>query len=486
LSFQQLGFVFLIFLGISALLYWLTYGEGIIGFGRLFRALGAALFISAFLATAAIFFILLFRIDPVPYMRQTGYYLGLTQLVYFEDIVPPNLADSLAVVNVQRLDTDGDDYEEWVVHYKYDVAGGTSPIKIMVYDNDRGDPPIVFGYSLLAPDREYLGEKTVTLELKQIINNGQNGAEGPAEIVARGEGNTELTIFRFNQNSEDWQPPTDDPRRYQPIGSFRGSGGVNLADSGGRVTVKDRNGMERSQLAIRSIYELQESNTYFESSVSTQLAPPVIQTIDFFNGPPADILNTDFPEKIVLAFYTSTCGSKDGTLCRNRTETAANWKPEDFLLGYDPNTATDTACSSTNAVPSDQKYDACREFQRGIPGYFGLTSLSGNRNILVKNLQYYPQLEQSSSQSSYTGAVPQGNCVVVKLAGSGVVNNGEPPAFQMSFAKGQWKIARRIPLEQCIIETGIPSEPVPSPTPTPPFQSTPTPAATQVPPAAMQ
>ena len=478
----DLVIVFLVFLFLTGFLLLVRTQGNVLGGVNLGHVFLDFLLIPALLGVVASFMLLVFRIDPIPLIRAASYRLSLEQNVSYADAIPPNLADNLEVSNVERIDTDSDGFSEWVVSYKFDVRGVWDPIQVVVYDNDRGNPPILFPYRLRPPSRDYLGEGGVSLELTQIIP-GENASEdedaSPKEILVRG--GQELTIFRYEQNSKEWEPPTDDPLRYQPIGFFRGSGGVGFDGETKNVTVHERDGFERSQLVMRRVYEFKPAtNSYFESTTSTKLAPPIVETIDFFPGPPDDILDTEFPEKIVLAFYASTCGSQDNTLCRNKRGI-----PEDYLLGYSPDAERNDVCSrSRSEVPADEKYDACREFQRENPGYFGLSSFNNMQKIWVKSLSYFPQLEETSSRSVYTGAQPQGNCVVIDLVGPDFLGEAEDArAFQMSFSDGRWKIARRIELGQCLTEAGRPYTPSLEPAAAPELGPAPAPAATQVPPS---
>jgi hypothetical protein len=139
----------------------------------------------------------------------------------------------------------------------FDKRATNSPIMGAVYDNDRGNPPVIFPYQLRAPDRNYLSEQqtfgpTLTVQDLALDRSGVNSANVPEVIVQDGN---ELTIFRFRENSAAWDFPRDTPPRYQAIGFFRGNA-VSLDEETKQVTVIDRDGYERSQLALRSVYDL--------------------------------------------------------------------------------------------------------------------------------------------------------------------------------------------------------------------------------------
>ncbi len=129
-----------------------------------------------------------------------------------------------------------------------------------------------------------------------------------------------MTIFRYDPTNKSQvappDQPTDSPPRYVSIGFFTGSGGVTFDSDTKDVTVINHNQTTRSQISVRSMYALNpDTKTYWAGFDNQTLAAPIIQTIDFFAGPPDDIFNTSYPENIVLAFYASTCGSADKSLC---------------------------------------------------------------------------------------------------------------------------------------------------------------------------
>lgn len=403
----------------------------------LWDTLKRILLLGAGLATAILFFIILFQIDPFPYIRQAAYFMGLQQVVAFEEAIPVNLAENLAVTKVQRADTDGDGFNEWVVFYKFDKRAKNSPIMGAVYDNDRGNPPVIFPYPLRAPDRNYLSESALglTLSVEQIAKdqNGPNKADVKEMVI---QGDSTLTIFRFRQNSETWDFPRDVPSRYEAIGFFRGNDEVKLDRQTKQVTVYDRNGFERSQLTIRSVYGLRvdpatNNETYLDPVQplggvgSPSLAAPLISTIDFYPSPPDDIFNTPYPEKIVLGFYTATCAAKNKTLCNSYK---AAWDPRTFLTG-----------------------DALTAFDRGDSAYFGLPGVRGMATISVSRLRYYPEtetdsdlLETGQGRDVVTGEEGQVGLVEISFT----VNDSsvlQTRRYEVRQVTGQWKIQRVLP-----------------------------------------
>jgi len=212
-----------------------------------------------------------------------------------------------------------------------------------------------------------------------------------------------------------------------------------------RVTVNDRNGFERSQLAIRSIYELRvDPQTNYETYLDPlaplggvgvpRVAAPVVSTVDFYPTPPDDVINTLYPEKIVLAFYAASCGGEDDTLCFNTTYNLG-WQPRDFLTG-----------------------DALSAFDANNPAYFGLPSFSGNQNISISQLRYYPELETDSDlletgggRDVVTGEQAQQNLVDIIFT----VNDAplETRRYEMKLVEGQWKLLRAFRLVTSALES---------------------------------
>lgn len=214
-------------------------------------------------------------------LRQLSGNLGGRLVVDFRE-----LPGGDAVSAVLRLDTDSDGWEEWVVSYKYDVGTSNFPISCVVYDLV-GDPPFTIRpYQLTTPNHDYLGENAVSVVVEDILPDPP-GETRPELIVADGR---TLSIFRV-------QPKAANP--YLCEGFFRGN--LSVSRSGATVVVLDRAGSERSQFALRRVYAPTEGS-YFLPGTGT-LRPPVEASIEFAFGLPQDILDTPYPEKLVLAFY---------------------------------------------------------------------------------------------------------------------------------------------------------------------------------------
>ncbi|MEW5959395.1 MAG: hypothetical protein AB1801_16860 [Chloroflexota bacterium] len=440
----ELRIVFLVFLFLTMFLLLVRTKGMVLGGLNFVHVFLDFLLVPVMLGTVFTFALLLFRLDPMPYIRQAAYQLSFQQLVSFEHAIPSGLQESLAVADVLRQDTDGDNFNEWVVFYKFDIKAKNSPIKAVIYDNDRGNPPVVFPYALRVPGRDYLAEdgaEKPTFTRKQVTSdqNGPDDSDLPEILI---QSKNELSIFRYKNNSEPWDFPRDVPPRYEAIGFFRGSGGVEFDEDTRQVTVIDRDGFERSQLAVRAIYALNETNTFWDAEsywdnlhgdvqrdLEAKLAAPVFATIDFFPEPPDDIERTAFPEKIVLAFYTSTCSAENTSLCRNA---GAEWRAADFLAPHS---------------------EALAEYENGNSTYFGLPggSFTGTSQLAVGKLCYYPTLETDPDLAD-TGPgrdVVTGEQARYNLVDLEFMVNSLPPdvaRYEMALVDGQWKIVRRVQL----------------------------------------
>lgn len=106
------------------------------------------------------------HIDVKEPIRNLAVELSEDNLVDFYTLMP----DTYRVTDVLVRDTDDDGKKEWVVFYRFDLADGRSPYASVVYDYDRGDPPVLFPYRLTPPDRNYLSEGEITLDLQDVIS----------------------------------------------------------------------------------------------------------------------------------------------------------------------------------------------------------------------------------------------------------------------------------------------------------------------------
>lgn len=231
---------------------------------------------------------------PLEALRQPDKKLDFTQI----------LSESKRPQGVQLLDADGDGKEEWIVFYKFDLVEGAtghqfSPIGAAVYNDDHGDPPVIFPYKLHPPDRVYLGEQNCVAEVRDLIPTN----ERPELLVSNfaEEGLVvDLSVFYWYDHDRDdlSKGPGEGRQGYECLGFFHGSGGITF--EGTRVFVKERTG-ERSQLSIKNVYDVRE-NSYFQPG-GRGLWPPVETGIEFTFGVPEDVAQSPYPEKVVLAFY---------------------------------------------------------------------------------------------------------------------------------------------------------------------------------------
>lgn len=217
---------------------------------------------------------------------------------------------------VQRLDADDDGKDEWVVFYKFDLVEGAtgrqfSPISAAVYNDDHGDPPVIFPYELHPPGRRYLGEQNCEAEPKDLITTN----EGPELLVscfAEEDLVVDLSVFHWYDYDKDdlLKKPSGERQGYECLGFFHGSGGITL--DGSKVIVKER--IEgRSQLSEKKVYQVRD-DSYFQPEKGEPW-PPVETSVEFAFGVPEDVTQSPYPEKVVLAFYQAL--GQDNLLAQN-------------------------------------------------------------------------------------------------------------------------------------------------------------------------
>ena len=372
------------------------------------------------LTLVALLLVAILGIDVEPFFRNLGVFLARGRVVDFYAIFP----EYDKVQEVVYEDTDGDGKNEWVVFYQFDLVDGRSPYGGTVYDFDRGDPPVVFPYQLLPPDRDYLSEGVVHLELMNIVEVGE--AQPMSELMVYGQipsleeagGTTvaDLNIFRQIPNSFAWEFPRDEPRRYQVIGAFRGDGGVAFDPNNKNVTVINREDYDRSELTVQNVYALdQNRGTYMSVTDPQVLSPPISSEVTFAYGMPPDVLETPYPEKLVVGFY-EMLAEKDPTV-----------PPRDFLTGQ-----------------------ALIEFDNNNLEYFGFSGASGNWNdvkeVTITRLGYAPDTEQINPAVTYLGAEPRLQAASVAFeAKVGRIDTGTstPIVWVTTVVNGKWKIDHR-------------------------------------------
>ena len=372
------------------------------------------------LTLVTLLLIAILNIDVQPFFRNLGVMLTGNRVVDFYAIFP----EYDEVQGVVYEDTDGDDQKEWVVFYKFDLVDGRSPYGGTIYDVDRGEPPVVFPYQLLPPDRDYLSEGVVRLELIDIVEVGEVDprpellvyGQIPSPPEAGGPTDVDLNIFREIRNSFEWEFPRDEPRRYQVIGAFRGDGGVAFDEATKNVKVISREDYDRSELTVQHVYALDKNRgTYMSVNDPQVLSPPISSEVTFAYGMPPDILDTPYPEKLVVGFY-EMLAAKDQTV-----------PPQDFLTGQ-----------------------ARIEFDNNNLEYFGFGGVSGNWNdvkeVTITRLGYAPDTGEINPAVTYLGAEPRLQAASVAFeAEVGRIDTGTstPIVWVTTVVDGKWKIDHR-------------------------------------------
>ena len=213
--------------------------------------------------------------------------------------LPEDVLYEKNVVGVQRVDTDSDQKEEWVVFYRFDRVENRGPVAALIYDVVV-DPtlhlPVVYPHKLRTPHEDYLAQGPPEVHLVDVV---PEPSDKPTRKEVLFQTGNELAFFRLTRDPGG--PPTDIPPLYGCIGFFRSGDGVSFNEGNLVVTVTSRAGYERSQLVVRRFYK-PEADGYFITDTTT-LVSPFGSAVDFPAGIPEDILDTPYPEKIGLAFY---------------------------------------------------------------------------------------------------------------------------------------------------------------------------------------
>lgn len=234
--------------------------------------------------------------DPVPitvlqhWREEVVRQVAADRAVLLEELPHPQMR----VARFVRLDADTDGALEWVVVY---TRQGSAGVRAYIYDGDVGTPGILYPYPLRTPNDDYLGDQARLLSFRtaDLVNLGQ-----PQLIVSDPQ---TLSIFKVNPKPADanWMVQGSPPR-YEIIGFFRGD---LVQRRGAQVSVWQRDPMERSHLAVRRVYLPDPgAKTYFRPQ-TYQLRDPEEESIGFVPGPPAGLVDSPYPETIVVAFYNA-------------------------------------------------------------------------------------------------------------------------------------------------------------------------------------
>ncbi|MBC7223190.1 MAG: hypothetical protein H5T59_02775 [Anaerolineae bacterium] len=234
--------------------------------------------------------------DPPPITLLQGWreevvrQVAADRAVLLEELPHPQMR----VARFVRLDADADRDLEWMVIY---TRQGSAGVRAYVYDGDVGAPGILYPYPLQTPDEDYLGDRAAGLSFRtaDLVNLGR-----PQLIVSDLQ---TLSIFQVNPRPADPNGMVQGSLpRYEIIGFFRGD---LVQRQGARVTVWQRDPLERSHLAVRRVYLPDpDAKTYFRPQ-TYELRDPEEESIGFVPGPPAGLVDSPYPETIVVAFYST-------------------------------------------------------------------------------------------------------------------------------------------------------------------------------------
>jgi hypothetical protein len=188
-----------------------------------------------------------------------------------------------------RIDVNGNGKNAWIVLYRFDLLneGGESagPITAVFYQPDDERPPNLLADPLHPRDRDYLCECKCTPALENVLS-GWNGDE-LVFYDQCGDQISRLTIFHWDENDA----------KYVATGHFCGTCIEVTLDE---VTVREPL-QDRAQLSECKTYRAWDNKTYYQSSGTP--VPSKKAEIVFSKGEPDAVLDSPYPEKIVLAFY---------------------------------------------------------------------------------------------------------------------------------------------------------------------------------------
>jgi hypothetical protein len=239
--------------------------------------------------------------------------------------IPRDLLPGKNILDVQRVDTDGDGQEEWLAFYRFDQVGESGPVAALIYDvvfDPGAQLPIIYPFKLRTPAQNYLALQVPKVSLVDVVPDA--GGTLRKELVLH----TGTELIFFDLTREPGLSPTDNPPLYRCIGFFRSGDGVSFDESNLEVAVTIRSGYERSELVTKHFYR-PEGDGYFITGTET-LVPPFASAVDFPAGIPQGVLDTPYAEKIVLAFYkTFREQDADAKLVQYLSTQAAN----EFSLG---------------------------------------------------------------------------------------------------------------------------------------------------------
>jgi hypothetical protein len=290
--------------------------------------------------------VLIFSIWLLPGCKQKENYNELD----FQFVFP----ETWNVVNVARLDTDGDQENEWVLLYIFDSPENVQfvPVRCAVYDLAHREPklPIIYPYHLQAPGWTYVGEGAgrTFVSLQDVITDipveeEADLARANEVIVTSTDGDglvNRISIYHWRDNVPNELRTRTDPHEvlvipreteasgewYQCLGMFEGTLKVDLGVD--KVLVWDRVN-DRSQLAKVSTYTPLKGSSSGYLNADHELIAPVSTCLDFSHGIPGNVSQTPYPEKVIMAFQKSYAGGLEGALDFLTPEAQDKWRPQD-------------------------------------------------------------------------------------------------------------------------------------------------------------
>jgi hypothetical protein len=213
--------------------------------------------------------------------------------------------------------------------------------------------PIIYPYHLQAPGWTYLGEgaEHVSVRVEDVVQHIAPDDNYPDdthfatnEVIVQSESPsghvTRVSIFQwrntvppeFRKRTDPrehivvpGQPPSFNSQWYQCVGLFEGT--VQVEIDVNQVTVTDRLN-DRSQLARINVYRpVAGADGYLYNA--QRLVDPASSCIGFAFGLPVDVVQSPFPEKIVMAFHQAFRSSDSDYGSAYLTENAKAVRPSD-------------------------------------------------------------------------------------------------------------------------------------------------------------
>lgn len=294
------------------------------------------------------------------------------------------LPSTWSVVNVARLDTDGDSENEWVLLYTFDDPQDPNfgPVRCAVYDVAHREPrlPIIYPYHLQAPGWTYLGEgaQRTSVRLANVITT----IPGPTdtnptfkeEVILESKSGEDfvnrISIFRWRDNVPPELRKRTDPNEvlilpneppasgewYQCVGMFEASLQVKLGTD--RVEVWDRVN-DRSQLAKISTYQPESGSSTGYLNDVYQLIDPTSVCLDFAFGMPENVEQSPYPEKVVMAFQKSFAVNREYAL------NLLTSKAKEVLTSMDPAWLHDPCATEVSYGPHSELESEVQSFAVG-------------------------------------------------------------------------------------------------------------------------